>query len=67
MEKQITQKATRSAGHPVIHPYSALDPLPVPEAIESNTDDAWALWQDSVSTYNDTLESDFASTVPAAL
>jgi hypothetical protein len=67
MEKQGTQKSTRAAGHPVIHPYSALDPLPVPEAFESDTDAAWALWQDSVSTYNDAQECDFESTVPADL
>ena len=67
MEKHVTYKAARMAERPVIHPYSALDPLPVPEAIESNTDAAWALWQDSVSTYNDALGNDFARTIPADL
>lgn len=67
MEKQAAQKAMRVARHPVIHPYSALDPLPVPEAIESNTDAAWALWQNSISAYNGTSECDFASTIPADL
>ncbi|MDP1999447.1 MAG: hypothetical protein Q8K22_07610 [Rhodoferax sp.] len=67
MEKQGIQKITRSAGQPVIHPYSALDPLPVPEAIESNTDAVWALWQDSMSSYDADQESDFESTMPADL
>lgn len=25
-----------------------LDPLPVPEALESNTDTAWGLWEDTL-------------------
>lgn len=25
-----------------------LDPLPVPEAVESNTDTAWGLWEDTL-------------------
>lgn len=67
MEKQVTHKTARETYRPVIHPYSAFDPLPVPEAIESDNDAAWALWQDSVSSYNRAGERDFASTVPADL
>jgi hypothetical protein len=67
MEKQGSEKSTRAAGHPVIHPYSALDPLPVPEAIESDTDAVWALWHDSVSSSNATLENVLGNTIPANL
>lgn len=67
MKQQVIHNTARETQRPVIHPYSALDPLPVPEAIESDNDAAWALWQDSVSNYNRACEHDFASTVPASL
>ncbi len=40
------------------------DPIPVPEAIETNTDSAWAMWQDSAQ---DTKPPSFDETVPMAL
>jgi hypothetical protein len=33
--------------------YSAHDPIPVPEAIESDTDAAWCLWEDALSSLGD--------------
>lgn len=45
-----------------------LDPLPVPEAIESNTDTAWGRWEDTLKEFEDGGASDahpeFEDTVP---
>ena len=41
--------------------------VPVPEAIESDTDAVWALWHDSVSSSNATLENVLGNTIPANL
>lgn len=43
-----------------------LDPLPVPEALESDSDTAWGLWQDSVQTL-DAQDTHFDPTVPGEL
>jgi len=50
-----------------IHLYSANDPIPVPEAIESNSDAAWALWEDSLLPPDAESDADFKSTIPAEL
>jgi hypothetical protein len=49
-----------------------LDPLPVPDATESNTDTAWGLWEHTLRSYEEAAQSedatehpDFADTVPA--
>ena len=35
-------------------PYDALlDPLPLPDVVESDSDTAWGLWQDSLHTHED--------------
>ena len=39
------------------------DPIPVPEAIETNTDSVWAMWQDS----NQEPRPTFDETVPMTL
>ena len=39
------------------------DPIPVPDAIETNTDSAWAMWQDSAQEPRPT----FDETVPMTL
>jgi hypothetical protein len=46
-----------------------LDPLPVPDATESNTDTAWGLWEHTLRAHEDELkkdvEPDFQDTVPS--
>lgn len=49
-----------------------LDPLPVPDATESNTDTAWGLWEHTLRSYEeeaksppDTKSADFEDTVPS--
>jgi hypothetical protein len=51
-----------------------LDPLPVPDATESNTDTAWGLWEHTLRSYEeeaqkppDAKATDFADTIPAPL
>jgi hypothetical protein len=51
-----------------------LDPLPVPDATESNTDTAWGLWEHTLRSYEDEAKKpeepkfpDFADTVPSEL
>jgi hypothetical protein len=45
-----------------------LDPLPVPDATESNTDTAWGLWEHTLRAHEDEIkkeaEPDFQDTVP---
>jgi hypothetical protein len=49
MVKKAIDKGSKDApaepGAEVDHPYAATDPLPVPEAVESDTDTTWALWE----------------------
>ncbi len=40
------------------------DPIPVPEAVETNTDSAWALWNDSTQ---EAKTTGFDATVPMSL
>jgi len=49
-----------------------LDPVPVPDVVESDSDTAWGLWQDSVQTMDggDTRpsgDSIFGATLPSEL
>ena len=51
-----------------------LDPLPVPDATESNTDTAWGLWEHTLRSYEeeaqnppDAKPTEFADTIPAPL
>lgn len=45
-----------------------LDPLPIPDATESNTDTAWGLWEHTLRAHEEELtkegETDFQDTVP---
>jgi hypothetical protein len=61
------KKASTSQEVSEAHPYAATDPIPVPEARESDSDTTWALWEDSIAPDNKDLDPAFASTVPAEL
>jgi hypothetical protein len=41
-----------------------LDPLPVPDVVESDTDTAWGRWEDSLKAEDP--QPDFGDTVPSA-
>ncbi len=47
--------------------YSPADPIPVPEAVESDTDTVWGLWEDLISPEKKQLDNAFAATQPADL
>lgn len=56
-------------------PYDALlEPLPLPDVVESDSDTAWGRWEDSLQAYEETPpappvenQPDFDSTVPMDL
>lgn len=45
--------------------YSEHDLIPVPDAIESNTDTAWGLWEDLTKSKPDAGKETFDETLPA--
>ncbi len=49
------------------HLYSSVDPIPVPEAVESFTDTAWGLWEDLIAPKENPEDKAFAATQPAEL
>ena len=74
MVKKVVKKALEpspAVPNPAdVHPYAATDPIPVPDALESDTDTTWALWQDLSAEKVQKAragDSTFAQTVPAAL
>ncbi len=52
---------------PQVHLYSPVDPIPVPEALESDTDTAWGLWEDLIAPEQRKPENSFEATQPADL
>ncbi|WP_114973661.1 hypothetical protein [Rhodoferax ferrireducens] len=65
MTKEVSQKSPAEPQRSNIHLYSVNDPIPVPEAIESDSDAAWALWEDSLLPPSTESDADFKSTIPA--
>jgi hypothetical protein len=70
MVKKVIDKGSKIAhAEPdaeAVHPYATTDPIPVPEAVESNTDTTWALWEDlstEKSGKKGEADSAFATTV----
>jgi hypothetical protein len=62
-----TEKVSAQPQPREVHPYAATDPIPVPEVRESDSDTAWALWEDSIAPDNKDLDPAFANTVPDEL
>jgi hypothetical protein len=70
VKKVIETSAEKTPAAPdpaAVHPYAATDPIPVPEALESDTDTAWALWEDLTRRQNSGPETSFANTVADTL
>ena len=67
MVKKVIPKLPLKPEPSTIHLYSANDPIPVPDAIESDTDAVWSLWEDSVSPQSSAPDTNFENTVPAEL
>lgn len=55
---------TKPSSNSLEDAYMPGDPIPVPEAIETDTDSAWAMWQDSTQEPKTTT---FDETVPMRL
>ena len=62
MSTKPSEPAARPV-HAALDRYLPGDPIPVPEAIEANSESAWALFSDSPAP----PEPDFLDTVPASL
>lgn len=69
MVKEISTRRAEATAPTTIHPYGVADPIPVPEAIESDSDTAWGQWEDSLSPKSSDSGPDtaFGATVPADL
>jgi hypothetical protein len=63
----VPKKALSVPERPVDHPYAATDPIPVPEALESDSDTTWALFEDSIAPEDAQADRSFANTVPDEL
>jgi hypothetical protein len=60
MNKKPPEPVTKPA--PELDRYMPGDPIPVPHAVEANTESAWALFSDTAQSD----EPDFADTEPAS-
>lgn len=60
MHKKPQEPASKPA--PELDRYMPGDPIPVPEAIEANSESAWALFSDAAHG----PETDFLDTIPAS-
>lgn len=67
MVKKVSPESPATPESSALDLYSAGDPIPVPEVIESDADAAWALWEDSISPRSSEPDIAFENTVPADL
>lgn len=67
MTKDSPQKPQAETKPPPVHLYSQADPIPVPEAVESDTDTAWGLWEDLIAPEKRQANNDFEPTQAADL
>lgn len=67
MIKKVTRNLPDEPNPSEIHLYSVNDPIPVPEAIELDSDAAWALWQESLLAQGSNRVADSQNTRPASL
>jgi hypothetical protein len=67
MTKNSPQNPPAERKPPPAHLYSQADPIPVPEAVESDTDTVWGLWEDLIAPERGEQENSFEKTQPADL
>lgn len=67
MVMEVIKKPPAGPDLSAIDLYAVSDPIPVPEAVESDSDAVWALWKDSQVSRDDGSHSGFACTVPVGL
>ncbi len=64
MIKKVTRVMPAESSPSAIHLYSINDPIPVPEAIELDSDAAWALWEASLSSQSSVPDANLKSVTP---
>lgn len=67
MTKDLPGNPPADRKTPSVHLYAPADPIPVPEAVESDTDTVWGLWQDLAEPKQNSQDADFESTQAADL
>ena len=67
MPKDLPPKPPVETQPPPVHLYSQADPIPVPDAVESETDSVWGLWEDLVAPEKRPPDDGFEATQPADL
>lgn len=67
MVKKVTRNLPDEPNPSEIHLYSVNDPIPVPEAIELDSETAWALWEESLLAQRSSPAADIQNTRPATL
>lgn len=65
--KEVSKIPTPAAEPSVLDPYSAHDPIPVPEVVESDSDTVWEMWEAEEAKETKQLDPGFAPTVPSEL
>ena len=50
-----------------VHLYGVTDPIPAAEAVESDSETAWARWEDAFETPSQEAVTSFENTVPGEL
>ena len=65
--KEVSKKPNPPADSTTLDPYSAHDPIPVPEVVESDSDTVWGMWEAEEAKETKKLDHGFAPTVPSEL
>lgn len=69
--KEVSKKPTPPAEPPTLDPYSAHDPIPVPDVVESDSDTVWGMWEAEEAKEKEQekeqVDRGFAPTVPSEL
>ena len=67
MPKDLPKNLPAEVKPPAVHLYAQADPIPVPDAVESDTDTVWGLWEDLVAPEKRPPDNGFEATQPAEL
>lgn len=65
--KDVSNNPPSPADPTALDPYSAHDPIPVPEVVESDSDTVWGMWEAQEAKVSRQVDHEFAPTVPSEL
>jgi len=69
--KEVSKKPNAPAEPTTLDPYSAHDPIPVPDVVESDSDTVWGMWEAEEAKEKEQekeqVDRGFAPTVPSEL